>query len=117
MLLRRSSFALVCLALAALAACASPARWEKAGVRDDRRAADIRQCRARASAYLRSERNYRREVLYGSAVNAADVGRNDDLAGRRRMMEADGLRTRDAQIADCMRRKGYIRARSGEAGK
>ena len=94
--------AVTALALA-LAACAAPARWEKPGADDDRRALDLAECASLARNEMRSNRARER----APEPDRAAIGRNEDAAVARRLGEADAQERREALISDCMRAKGY----------
>lgn len=94
-----------------LAACAvEPVRWDKPGVDDDRRALDLAECEALARNEMRSHRSLAREGA--SEPDAAAIGRNEDASVMRRLREADAQERRQELIGDCMRAKGYSRARA-----
>ncbi len=96
-----------------LAACAeSRGAWQKAGVDDDRRFGDSRDCRDYARSRMNSREVREVEYSHGRAMDIEAVDRNDDMAGLRRMMEAGHLRVHDRFVADCMRAKGYRRAQA-----
>jgi hypothetical protein len=88
------------LALALAGCAAEPARWEKPGADDDRRALDLAECASLARNEMRSHRALARE-------EGAMVGRTEDEVVMRRLREADAQERRDKLIADCMQAKGY----------
>lgn len=103
--------AVVAATAALLAACAAPARWEKVGADDERRALDLAECASFARNELRSHRGAVREGA--PEPDAATIGRNEDDAVRRRLREADAEDRRAELIGGCMQAKGYGLARAG----
>jgi hypothetical protein len=97
-------------ALVALAGCATPVAWQRAGADRDQMVFDLQSCRGQARAEIDSHQYFARERAPADAAVADAVGRGDGTAAvNRRWAEADARRDRDRLIADCMARKGYRR--------
>ena len=108
---RPPGFAIVMAITILLAACArSEGRWEKSGINGDERRADVRACNAYARDRMNSHEIRQEERFHGRAIDAQAIDRNDDLAGVRRIMEADHIRRKEQFFDDCMRASGYRRA-------
>ena len=103
------AFSTVVLAL--LAACAGGGgAWEKPGIDDEAKAAEMLNCRDYARDRIGSRAVRQTEHEHSRAVAAEDTGRNDDMSALRRMEEADHLRLERRFFDECMRANGYRRA-------
>lgn len=95
-----------------LAACAgNPSAWQKPGMTDESKAADMRRCRDYAHERLRSRAVRQTEGDNARAEAAQDTAHNDDMSGVRLMLEADQMRLERSFYEECMLANGYHQAK------
>ena len=88
----------------ALAACAGPPQWTKAGVGADTIATDYADCRSQAHQETRRDNNIQSDIL---ASRGHDWEQSGTLAAHNDVFASEDQHRFGDVLGDCMRLRGY----------